>query len=115
MEKKAKEQKSHDECVREIADELKQDKWEVKANVEGEEKPSKIGDFTPDIEARKGCLRRICEVLTENDFGGDKQRYIEFKNYCDEYDFRFYVVDKDGKRRKIDPATLGKKTDEAEK
>lgn len=107
--KKAKEQKSHDECVREIASELKRDQWDVKANVEGEEKPAKIGEFTPDIEARKGCLRRICEVLTEKDFGGDKQRYIEFKNYCDEYDFRFYVIDKDGKRRQIDPKTFGTK------
>ena len=106
--KKADEQKSHDECVREIADELKQEKWDVKANVEGEKKPAKIGGFTPDIEATKGCLRRICEVLTEKDFGSDKQRYLEFKNYCDEYDFRFYVIDKDGKRRKIDPQTFGK-------
>jgi hypothetical protein len=112
--KKAKEQKSHDECVREIADELKRDKWDVKANVEGEEKPGKIGGFTPDIEARKGCLGRICEVLTEKDFEY-KQRYIEFKNYCDEYDFSLYVIDKDGKRQKIDPTTFGKKTKQAEK
>jgi len=47
--------------------------------------------------------------LTEKDFGGDKERYIEFKNYCDEYDFHFYVIDKDGKRRQIDPTALGKK------
>ena len=87
----------------------------MKANVEGEEKPAKIGGFTPDIEARKGCLRRICEVLMEKDFEGGKQRYIELKNYCDEYDFSLYVVDKDGKRRKIDPATFGKKSREAEK
>jgi hypothetical protein len=107
--KKTKVQESHDECVRAIADELKRDNWDVKANVEGGEKPPKIGSFTPDIEARKGCLRRICEVLTEKDFGDDKQRYIELKNYCDEYDFRFYVVDKDGKRRQIDPKTFGKK------
>ena len=115
MEKrKTKEQKGHDECVREIASELKRDQWDVKANVEGEEKPSKIGGFTPDIEARKGCLGRICEVLTEKDFE-DKQRYIEFKNYCDEYDFSLYVIDKNGKRRKIDPSTFGKKKPEATK
>ena len=108
MVKKTAEKKGHDECVREIVDELKRDHWDVKANVEGEEKPAKIGGFTPDIEARKGCLGRICEVLTEKDFE-DKQRYIEFKNYCDEYDFSLYVIDKDGKRRKIDPATFGKK------
>lgn len=101
---------SHDECVRALVDELKEDQWNVKANVEGAEKPSKIGELTPDIEAtKKGCLRRICEVVTEKDFQGDKERYIEFKNYCDEYDFHFYVVDKDGRRREIDPRTIGKK------
>ncbi len=115
MIKKSTSKKTHDECVRRIADELKRDKWDVKAKVDGEEKPAKISEFTPDIEARKGCLRRICEVLTEKDFGKDKQRYIEFKNYCDEYDFNFYVVGDDGKRRKIDPATFGKKPKATEK
>jgi hypothetical protein len=107
--KKADTRKSHDECVRAIADELKKDKWDVKANLEGEDKPPKIRGVTPDIEAQKGCLKRICEVLTEQDFAGDKQRYIEFKNYCDEYDFHLYVIDKDGKRRQIDAKTFGKK------
>ena len=79
--KKVDAKMSHDECVRAIADELRKDKWDGKANVEGSEKPPKIGAFTPDIEAKKGCLKRICEVLTEKDFGGDKERYIEFKNY----------------------------------
>jgi len=107
--KKATKQNSHDESVRAIANELQQEKWDVKANVEGAEKPSKIGAFTPDIDATKGGLRRICQVVSEKDFKGDKQAYIEFKNYCDEYDFHFYVVDKDGKRREVDPKTLGKK------
>lgn len=110
--KKPEERKNHDECVREIANELRQDKWDVKANVPGEKKPTKIGAFTPDIEAKKGCLRRICEVMTEKDFGGDKQRYIEFKNYCDEYDFHFYVIDKDGNRRKVDPDVFKKRPQE---
>jgi hypothetical protein len=108
--KKKADKKKHDECLRALADELKADKWDVKANVEGAEKPAKVGGFTPDIEAtKKGCLRRICEIVTEKDFQGDKERYIEFKNYCDEYDFHLYVVDKDGKRRQVDPKTLGKK------
>lgn len=110
VKKKANEQRSRDECVRAIADELKLDKWNVKSSLEDAEKPTKIGAFTPDIDAtKKGCLRRICQVVTEKDFKGDKERYREFKNYCDEYDFHFYVVDKDGKRREINPATLGKK------
>ena len=108
VKKKSNEQNSHNECVRTIVDELKQDKWNVKAAVEGEEKPSKIGAFTPDIDATKGCLRRICQVVTEKDFKCDKQAYIEFRNYCEEYDFHFYVVDKDGKRREIDPRKLVK-------
>jgi hypothetical protein len=100
---------AHDACVREIADELKKDNWAVKASLEGWEKPSKIGESIPDIEAEKGCLKRICEVATEEMFEGDKERYREFKNYCDEYDFQFYVVDKKGRRRRIDPKLFGKK------
>ncbi len=108
--KKAKAPDNHDACVREIADELKKDNWAVKADLEGWEKPSKVKEkFIPDIEAKKGCFSRICEVATEAMFEGDKQRYIEFKNYCDEYDFHMYVVDKDGKRRLLDPKTLSKK------
>jgi hypothetical protein len=48
-------------------------------------------------------------VATEEMFEGNKERYIEFRNYCDEYDFHFFIVDKDGKRRQIDPETFGKK------
>jgi hypothetical protein len=102
-------QTNHEACVREIVNELKKDNWAVKASLEGWEKPSKIGKRTPDIEAQKGCLRRICEVATEEMFEGNKKRYREFKNYCDEYDFHFYIVDKNGKRRQIDPETFGKK------
>ena len=108
-EKKGKAQDSRDVCVRAIAEELKKDKWEVNANLEGWGKPSQVGPFVPDVEAKKGCLNRICQVVTEEMFEGNKKRYIEFKNYCDEYDFHLYVVDKDGKRRQIDPETFGKK------
>lgn len=97
-------------CIRQIADEMKKDNWEVHADLPGLKKPSKIGEYLPALEAKKkGCMSRICEVVTEEMFEGDKQRYLEVKNYCDEYDFHMYVVDKDGKRREIDPATLGKK------
>jgi hypothetical protein len=109
MSKKKTEDK-RDACVRAIADEMKKDKWEVHADLPGFEKPSKIGKFMPTLEAKKpGCMRRICEVVTEEMFEGDKQRYIEVKNYCDEYDFHMYVVDKNGKRREIDTSTFGKK------
>ena len=99
----------HDQCVRALAQELKADNWQVKANAEGYEKPSNQGNFVPDIEAKKGCLRRICEVTDEKDFVINKTLYKEIKNYCDEYDFHLYVIDKEGKRIEIDPQTFGKK------
>jgi hypothetical protein len=110
-EKKDEVQNSHDACVRAVAEELKRANWTVKADLEGYEKPSAIGkDYLPDIQAeKKGCLTRICEVATPEMFEGNKKKYIEFKNYCDEYDFHFYVMDKDGKRKQIDPETFGKK------
>jgi hypothetical protein len=102
---------SHDACVLAIAEELKKDKWEVNANLPDWSKPSKVGSFVPDVEAKKeGCLTRICEVATEEMFKGNKKRYAEFKNYCNEYDFHFYVIGKDGKREQIDPQSLTKKS-----
>ena len=100
----------HDACVREVAEEMKKDMWEVQADLPGFKAPDKIGTFTPDLTATKqGCMKRICEVVTEDMFQGDRQRYLEVKNYCDEYDFHFYVVDKEGRRKEIDPATFNKK------
>ena len=107
--KKSEKQDRHDACVREIASELKKDNWTVKASLEGWDNPTKLGNSTPDVEAKKGCLKRICEVATEEMFEADKKGYTELRNYCDEYDFHFYIVDKDGKRKQIDPATFGKK------
>jgi hypothetical protein len=114
MAKKKTREKNYDDFVREITGELKRDKLDERANIASEEKQAKIGELTNVVDAKQSSLRRICEILTEKDFGGDKQRYIEFKNYCDEYDFSFYKLDKNGKRFKIDPATLGKKPREAE-
>jgi hypothetical protein len=108
---KQKPKDQRDACVRAIANEMQKDKWEVHADLPGFEKPGAVGKYQPALTAQKeGCMKRICEVLTEEMFEGDKQRYIEVKNYCDEYDFHMYVVDKDGKRREIDPKTFGKKT-----
>ncbi|HLN45990.1 MAG TPA: hypothetical protein VK209_09825 [Candidatus Sulfotelmatobacter sp.] len=109
MVRKTIERESHDESVQTIANELKRDNWNVKANLEGNEKPSKINGFLPDIEATKGGLKRICQVLTEKDFKGNKSEYIDFKHYCEEYDFHLFVVDQNGNRREIDPRTLEKK------
>lgn len=110
-EKKIKSQENHDACVRAVAEELKRDNWLVKADVEGYERPSEIAKgYLPDVQAeKKGCITRICEIATPEMFEGNIQRYGEFKNYCNEYDFHMYIVDKDGKRSQIDPQTFGKK------
>jgi hypothetical protein len=108
--RKEKVDEPHDTCVLAVAEELKKDKWEVSANVEGYSKPSKVGPMVPDIVAsKKGCLSRICQIATEEMFEGNKARYAEFKNYCAEYDFHFYIIDKDGKSKEIDPRSFAKK------
>jgi hypothetical protein len=100
--KKPAEQKAHDTCVRTIAEDLQKDNWLVKANSVGWEKPSEIGGKVPDLMAHKGCLKRICQIVTEKDFEGDKANYRDFKNYCREYDFQLYVIDKNGKPKPMD-------------
>lgn len=100
-----------DACVRVVADELKKENWTVKADIEGYQKPTELRKgYLPNIQAEKqGCLTRICELATPEMFEGNKEKYREVKNYCDEYDFHMYIVDKDGKRREINPQTFGKK------
>ncbi|MGD0995524.1 MAG: hypothetical protein ABR909_08385 [Candidatus Bathyarchaeia archaeon] len=107
--KKSEEPNTHDECVRTIAEDLKKDNWLVKANTQGWEKPSEIGGVIPDVEAHKGCLKRICQIVSEKDFEGNKTQYRDFKNYCKEYDFHLYAIGKNGKLNPIDPQTLTKK------
>jgi hypothetical protein len=110
-EKKPKPQDNREACVRVVAEELKRDNWTVRADLEGYEKPSVLAKgYVPDVQAeKKGCITRICEIATPEMFEGNMQRYLEFKNYCNEYDFHMYVVDKAGKRTQIDPQTFGKK------
>ena len=102
-EKKSEQTKTHDECVRTIAEDLKKDNWLVKANTEGWEKPAEIGGVLPDVIAHKGCLKRICQIVNEKDFEGNKAQYRDFKNYCREYDMQMYVLDKNGKLKPFDP------------
>jgi hypothetical protein len=109
MNKEKTTQSKHDEQVKNIAEELKRDSWQVKANIEGWEKPTKKGKIVPDVEAFKGDLKRICEVIKPENLESNRKRYQELKNYCNEYDFHMYIIDKEGKRKQIDPQTFGKK------
>ena len=57
----------HDKEVRKIAKKLERERWIVKADLPGYEKPSPIGKYKriPDIEATKPGSRRIIEVEGE--------------------------------------------------
>ena len=109
-EKETGKRTSHEACVRTVAEELKRANWNVKAKLEGFEKPQDVANgYVPDIQAeKKGCMTKICEVATPEMFEGNLKKYIEFKQYCNNYDFQMFVVDKEGKRRKVDPETFGK-------
>jgi len=106
--KKPEGRNTHDECVRNIAEDLKKDNWLVKANTEGWERPSEIGGVIPDVTAHKGCLKRICQIVSEKDFEGNKTQYRDFKNYCKEYAFQLYVIGKNGKLNPVDTQALTK-------
>ena len=95
---------SHAACVRTIAEDLKKDNWLVKANMEGYEKPTVVGGVVPDVMAHKGCLKRICQVVTKKDFDGDERNWRDFKNYCKDYDFTLFVIDEKGKPKPVDLA-----------
>jgi hypothetical protein len=99
--KKSEATENHDECVRTIAEDLRKDNWLVKANTEGYERPPEIGGVVPDVMAHKNCLKRICQIVSEKDFEGNKANYRDFKNYCKEYDFQLYVVGKNGKLKAV--------------
>lgn len=100
---------AHDTCVRTIAEDLKKDNWLVKANTEGWEKPSEVGGVVPDVMAHKGCLKRICQIVTEEDFQANKANYRDFKNYCREYDFQLHVIRKNGTTEIVDSQAATKK------
>lgn len=75
-----KEKSSHDRKVREIARTLKKDGYNVKADIRGYDKPTRIGKDkrTPDIEASKSGRRRIIEVETPRSLGKDKEQIKTF-------------------------------------
>jgi len=100
---------SHDACVRNLAADLKKDNWLVQANARGWEKPSEIGGVVPDVVAHKGCLKRICQIVTKKDFEGNETQWRDFKNYCKEYNFQMYVIEKNGKLSPFNPEELTKK------
>lgn len=93
-------QSDHDKCVESLAIDWKNDGWLVKADLEDWDKPSKIGDFIPDIEAKKRILTRICEIETDDTFEDHTKQWETFKKYCNASEtdyFRLYIAKEDRK------------------
>jgi 2,4-dienoyl-CoA reductase-like NADH-dependent reductase (Old Yellow Enzyme family) len=77
-----KSQSKHDKEVREIANRMKKQGYEVKADISGYGKPDTIGGYRPDVVAKKGSQRKIYEVETPEsvDKARDKNQQSAFKN-----------------------------------
>lgn len=58
-------QSKHDAEVRREAKKLKDQGYDVKADVRGYPQPDTIGGFRPDVVGKKGRERKIIEVETE--------------------------------------------------
>ncbi|HJX34491.1 MAG TPA: hypothetical protein VJ373_04875 [Desulfatiglandales bacterium] len=78
-------QRAHDAEVRRIAERLKRQGFNVKADVEGFQKPSTFGGLRPDVVAGKGAQRKIYEVETKDsvDTTRNEKQKIEFRNVAD--------------------------------
>jgi hypothetical protein len=71
----------HDKVVRGVATKLKQDGWDVKADLPGRRKPDPVGKVgrVPDIEATKGGATKLIEVETSATLAGHKDQISTFR------------------------------------
>jgi hypothetical protein len=75
-------QAAHDRCVESLAKRLSLDGWMVEAHVPGWAKPAYIGEYIPDIRARKNDSTRIIEVETEDTLYSDADQQDTFRRYA---------------------------------
>lgn len=80
MKRTDKERSTHDRKVREIARNLKNQGYSIKADVGRYAKPASIGKYKrrPDIEATKSGHRRIVEVETPKSLRSDREQIKTF-------------------------------------
>jgi hypothetical protein len=70
-------QSTHDRRVRQEAERLRRNGWNVRADLPGYRKPYPIGQggVTPDVEAVKSGRRKLIEVETPNSVKADKDQH----------------------------------------
>ncbi len=80
------EQTCHDAAVRRSASALKANRWRVKADVEGYNRPQTLSvdgeNRRPDIIATKNGETRIIEWETPNSIDKDKKQHQVFRKYA---------------------------------
>ena len=78
-------QSKHDATVRNTANRLKKQGYDVKADVSGFKQPDTIGGFRPDIAAKKGEKKIIVEVETPDsvDSTRDQNQQKAFRKSAD--------------------------------
>ncbi len=89
MARSKKSQTDHNEKVRQIANQLDKQGYDVQADVSGFPKPDTIGGLRPDVIAKKPGERKIIEVETPdslNDTRAEKPR-TTFKDAADRSGF----------------------------
>lgn len=67
-------QSKHDATVRNTANRLKKQGYDVKADVSGFKQPDTIRGYRPDIDAKKGGKRLIVEVETADSVGSTRDQ-----------------------------------------
>jgi hypothetical protein len=77
-------QAAHDRCVESLARRLSLDGWMVEAYISGWPKPAYIGEYIPDIRARRDDSTRIIEVETEDTLYSDADQQNAFRRYAAE-------------------------------
>lgn len=90
-------QRAHDMAIEELAEQYRDEGWDVWADVDGWPTPPSIRGRRPDILTRDGAARLIVEVETER--GADTAQHKRFRQESDddpETMFRGFVVDFEG-------------------
>ncbi len=71
----------HDKKVKQLADQLEKQGWDVQADLPGYDEPDPIGSrgHIPDVLARKSGAEKIIEVETEASMKKDKKQHEAFR------------------------------------
>lgn len=80
-----KQQTKHDQTVKKTAQYYKSQKYKVKADIKGFNKPKPINGRRPDVVAKKGGKTKIIEIETRESLEKDRSQQKTFQNYADKH------------------------------